>query len=183
MLIDLVFVAMLLWAVFKGYTKGFIIAVFSLLALIIGVVAAMKFSAVTAAWLKSSIHAGARWLPVIAFVAVFLVVVLLVRLGAKALEKTVELAMLGWVNRLAGILLYMVLYMVILSVALFYAEKIHLIADKTIAGSKTYPFIRPWGPRVVDGIGRIIPFFSNMFHELEAFFAHVSEKIPPPDTR
>ena len=183
MLIDLIFVVMLLWAVFKGYTKGFIIAVFSLLALVVGVAAAIKFSAVTASWLKSSIHAGTKWLPIIAFIGVFLVVVLLVRLGAKALEKTVELAMLGWANRLAGILLYIVLYMVLLSVGLFYAEKIHLIADKTIADSKTYPFIRPWGPRVVDGIGRVIPFFSNMFHELEAFFAHVSDKIPPPGTR
>lgn len=180
MLIDLAFVAMLVLAVIKGYTKGFIIAVFSLLALVVGVAAAMKCSAAAASWLSSSIHAGARWLPVIAFVLVFLVVVLLVRLGAKAIEKMVELAMLGWANRLAGIALYIVLYMIVLSVVLFYAEKIHLIAGQTIADSKTYPFIQPWGPKVMDGLGRIIPFFSNMFHELEMFFTNVSGKIPPP---
>jgi len=180
MLIDLVFVVLLVMAVIKGYTKGFIIAIFSLVALIVGVAAAMKLSAVAASWLSSSIHAGARWLPVIAFVLVFVIVALLVRLGAKAIEKTVELAMLGWANRLAGILLYAVLYMVVFSIALFYAEKIHLIADKTIADSKTYPFIQPWGPKVMEGLGRIMPFFSNMFHELETFFAKVSGKIPPP---
>lgn len=180
MLIDLVFVALLVWAMIKGYTKGFIIAVFSLVALVVGVAAAMKCSAAVAAWLSSSIHAGARWLPVIAFVLVFLVIVLLVRLGARAIEKMAELAMLGWVNRLAGIILYMVLYTIVLSVVLFYAEKIHLIAGKTIADSKTYPFIQPWGPRVIDGLGRIVPFFSNMFHELETFFASVSGRIPPP---
>ena len=180
MLIDLVFVALLVMAVIKGYTKGFIIAIFSLVALIVGVAAAMKLSAVAASWLGSSIHAGARWLPVIAFILVFVAVALLVRLGAKAIEKTVELAMLGWANRLAGILLYIVLYMVVLSIALFYAEKIHLIADKTIADSKTYPFIQPWGPKAMEGLGRIVPFFSNMFHELETFFATVSGKIPPP---
>ncbi len=180
MLIDLVFVALLVMAVIKGYTKGFIIAIFSLVALIVGIAAAMKLSAVAASWLGSSIHAGTRWLPVIAFILVFVAVALLVRLGAKAIEKTVELAMLGWANRLAGILLYIVLYMVVLSIALFYAEKIHLIADKTIADSKTYPFIQPWGPKAMEGLGRIVPFFSNMFHELETFFAGVSGKIPPP---
>jgi membrane protein required for colicin V production len=180
MLIDLVFVVLLVMAVIKGYTKGFIIAIFSLVALIVGVAAAMKLSAVAASWLGSSINAGARWLPVIAFILVFVAVALLVRLGAKAIEKTVELAMLGWVNRLAGILLYIVLYMVVLSIALFYAEKIHLIADKTIADSKTYPFIQPWGPKAMEGLGRIVPFFSNMFHELETFFERVSGKIPPP---
>jgi membrane protein required for colicin V production len=180
MLIDLVFAALMVFAMIKGYTRGLIIAVFSLLALVVGVAAAMKCSTVVAAWLGSSIHAGVKWLPVIAFVGVFVVVVLLVRLGAKALEKTVEMAMLGWANRLAGILLYAVLYTVVLSVALFYAEKIHLIASGTIAGSKTYPFIQPWGPKAMDAIGWIVPFFRNMFHELETFFAKVSGKIPPP---
>ncbi len=179
MLIDLVFVALLVLAVIKGYTRGLIIAVFSVLALVAGVAAAVKLSALVASWLKSSIHTGVRWLPVIAFIIVFLVVVLLVRLGARALEKTVELAMLGWANRLAGIVLYAVIYTVILSVALFYAEKVHLIAGETIAGSKTYPFIRPWGPKVMDGIGSVVPFFSNMFHELEAFFAKISGKMSP----
>ena len=118
-------------------------------------------------------------MPVIAFIIVFVVVVLLVRLGAKALEKTVEMALLGWANRLAGILLYAVLYTIVLSVALFYAEKVHLIAGETIAASKTYGFIQPWGPKAMNGIGRILPFFSNMFHELEVFFAKLSGKISP----
>jgi membrane protein required for colicin V production len=77
--------------------------------------------------------------------------------------------------------LYLVLYIVILSVALFYAEKVHLIGADTIAASKTYPFIRPWGPKAMNGIGRVLPFFSNMFHELAAFFAKVSGKIPHPE--
>ncbi len=179
MLIDLVFVAIVLLALVKGYTRGLIIAVFSLVALIAGAAAAVKLSALVASWLKSSIHAGARWLPVIAFVLVFLAVVLLVRLGAKALEKMVEMALLGWANRVAGMLLYFVVYTVILSIALFYAEKVHLIAAETIAGSKTYPFIQPWGPKLMDGIGRVVPFFSNMFHELEVFFAKLSGKISP----
>lgn len=177
MFIDLVFVALLVLAIVKGYTRGLIIAVFSVFSLVAGVAAAVKLSALVASWFSSSIHTGVRWLPVLAFIIVFLVVVLLVRLGAKALEKTVEMAMLGWANRLAGILLYAMIYTVILSVALFYAEKVHLIAGETIAASKTYPYIRPWGPKVMDGIGKVVPFFSNMFHELEAFFARISGKV------
>ena len=183
MLIDLVFVVFMVWAIIRGYSRGLIIAVFSLLALIAGVAAAMKFSAITAAWLKSTVHTEARWLPVLAYLLVFLLVALLVRMGAGALQKTVEMAQLGWANRLAGMLLYAMVYTVVLSVALFYGEKIHLIAGQTIAASITYPFIRPWGHWVIDGIGRVIPLFSNMFYELEAFFAHISGKIPPPADR
>jgi membrane protein required for colicin V production len=177
MLIDLIFIVLLFIAVVKGYSRGVIIAVFSVLALIIGLAAAIKLSAVTASWLKGSIHVAAKWLPVISFVVVFFITALLVRLGAKALEKTTEFILLGWMNKLGGILLYAALYTIVFSVLLFYAEKINLIKPHTIAVSKTYAFIKPWAPKAMNIIGNIIPLFTNMFQELEKFFTNLSEKI------
>ncbi len=177
MLIDIIFLVLLVIAIIKGYSKGIIIAVFSLLALVIGLAAAIKLSVVTAAWLKGSVHVAAKWLPVLAFAIVFLLVVLLVRLGAKALEKTAEFALLGWANKLCGIILYIALYTTILSVVLFYAEKVNLIEPGTIASSKTYAFIEPWGPKAINAIGTLVPLFKDMFHQLEDFFAGLSDKI------
>ena len=177
MLIDIIFIVLLVTAIVKGYSNGLIIAVFSLLALIIGLAAAIKLSLVTANWLKDAIHVAAKWLPVIAFAIVFIIVVLAVRLGARALEKTAELVLLGWVNKLGGIILYIALYTVIFSVLLFYAEKVNLITPGTIATSKTYEFIKPWGPKAMNGIGTIVPVFKDMFHQLEDFFAGISDKI------
>lgn len=174
MLIDIIFIVLLVIAIVKGYRKGFIIAVFSLLAIIIGLAAAIKLSVVTASWLKDSIHVAAKWLPVIAFAVVFIVVVLLVRLGAKALEKTAELVFLGWLNKLSGIILYIALYTVILSVLLFYAEKVNLVQPAAIASSKTYEFIKPWGPKAINAIGSLVPFFKDMFQQLEDFFSRLS---------
>ena len=174
MLIDIIFIVLLVIAIVKGYRKGFIIAVFSLLAIIIGLAAAIKLSVVTASWLKDSIHVAAKWLPVIAFAAVFIIVVVLVRLGAKALEKTAELVFLGWLNKLSGIILYLVLYTIILSVLLFYAEKVNLLQPATIASSKTYEFIRPWGPKAINAIGSLLPIFKNMFQQLEDFFSKLA---------
>ncbi|MEP6747741.1 MAG: CvpA family protein [Bacteroidota bacterium] len=177
MLIDIIFIVLLAIATYKGYTKGFIIAVFSVLALIIGLAAAMKLSVVTASWLKNAVHIAAKWLPVFAFAIVFLLVVLLVRIGGKALEKTAEIAFMGWINKLAGILLYITLYTIILSVLLFYAEKVNMLTPETIASSKTYSFIKPWGPKAVNSIGTLVPFFKDMFHQLEDFFAGLQDKI------
>jgi membrane protein required for colicin V production len=170
MLIDIIFIVLLLAAIVKGYSNGLIIAVFSLLALVIGLAAAIKLSVVTANWLKDAIHVAAKWLPVIAFAVVFIIVVLAVRLGARALEKTAELVLLGWVNKLGGILLYIALYTVIFSVLLFYAEKVNLVKSGTIASSKTYEFIKPWGPKAMNAIGTLVPVFKDMFQQLEDFF-------------
>jgi membrane protein required for colicin V production len=177
MFIDLIFIVLIIGAIVKGYRKGFILAIFSVLALIVGLAAAIKLSAVTASWLKGPVHVATKWLPVIAFIIVFVITALLVRLAARAIEKTTELVLLGWVNKLGGVLLFTVIYILIFSVLLFYAEKMNLIRADTIAASKTYEYIKPWGPKAMAAIGELIPFFKNMFQELEKFFSDMSEKI------
>ncbi len=170
MLIDLITFLVLLIAVFKGLRNGLIVGVFSLLAFVIGLAAALKFSVVTARWLEGSVNVSAKWLPVIAFLLVFLVTVFLVNLLAKLLEQTIEWAMLGWVNKAGGILLYIVFYLLTWSILLFYLGKTNLLSAKTMEQSNTYPIIAPWGPRVMETIADWIPVFRNMFDELSRFF-------------
>jgi membrane protein required for colicin V production len=131
-MIDIIFAIIIIIACIKGYQKGLIIALFSIVAFIIGLAAALKLSAIVAGWLSSNVNVSARWLPFISFALVFLAVVLLVNWGGKIIEKTFQMALLGWVNRLGGIIFYAALYIIIFSVFLFYAEKIHLLEPATI---------------------------------------------------
>ena len=85
--------------------------------------------------------------------------------------------MLGWLNRIGGIVLYALLYLIILSIFVFYAEKLQLLQPATIQSSVTYKFIQPWGPVVMDNIGRLIPAFKDMFTQLGDFFNSISNKI------
>lgn len=174
MLIDIIFAVIIVLACFKGYQKGLIIAIFSLVAFIVGLAAALKLSTAVAGWLGSSTNLSARWLPFIAFILIFFVVVLLVRLGAGLIEKTVQAVMLGWANRLGGVIFYAVLYTIIFSIFLFYAEKVQLLQASVIQSSQTYPYIQPWGPKVIDGFGTVIPWFKDMFTELEKFFSRIT---------
>lgn len=177
MLIDLVYFLLIVMALFKGYQKGLIIAVFSILAFILGLAAALKLSAITAAYLKDHTSISERWLPFLAFILVFFTVVLLVRLGGKLIEKTFEIVLLGWLNRLGGIILYAVLYTIIFSIFIFYAEKLQLFKPSVIQSSQTYSFVQPWGPVIMDGFGKIIPVFKDMFTELGDFFSALPNKI------
>jgi len=177
MWIDILFGLFMVMAVFKGLRQGFIIAVFSAVALIIGLAAAIKLSAVVAGYGGTGLHLSSRWLPVLAFVLVFVVVVLLVRMGGRLIEKAVDLAMMGWLNRLAGVLLYAVIYTIILSVLLFYAVQLHMVSAGTRTSSVTYHWISPWGPVVIDGFGKFVPWFKGMFAQLEDFFGHVRDRL------
>jgi membrane protein required for colicin V production len=179
LLLDLIYAVLIVIAVFKGLRKGFIIAVFSVLAFIIGLAAAMKLSTVVAQQLDDSTNISSRWLPFISFLLVFLLVVFLVRIIARMIEKSVEFALLGWVNRLLGVILYIILYTTIYSILLFYAGQLHIIKPETFVASATYGFIEPWGPYAINGLGSIIPWFRDMFEELKQFFGGVSEKVAP----
>ncbi len=178
-MIDIIFAILLIIAVIKGLRKGLVVALFSIVAFIIGLAAALKLSAVVALYLEKNVSVPGKWLPVISFALVFLVVVILVNLGAKFIEKSFEMAFLGWANKLAGAVLYVLLYTIIFSVVLFYADKIHLLQPQIFEKSTTWPYIKPWGPMVIDGIGKLIPWFKDVFTSLENFFENIAGKIQP----
>jgi len=174
--IDIIVIILLLIACYKGFQKGLIIAVFSIVAFVVGMAAALKLSTMVAAYLKESANISAKWLPFLSFLIVFIGVVILVRLVAKILEKTTQMIMLGWANRLGGIFFYIALYLIIFSVFLFYAEKFNLFQKETVQTSQAYPYIHGIGPYVMDCFGNIIPLFKDMFKELNLFFEGISNK-------
>ena len=179
MLIDIILIVVVIWAIIVGFRKGLIVGVFSVIAFIAGLAAAIKLSTMVAGYIGKAVKISDQWLPVISFAVVFIIVVLLVRLGAKMIQKSVEMAMLGWINRLAGIILYVAVYILIFSVFLFYIDQMDLIKPETKNASVSYKYIQPLGPKVIDGLGKIIPFFKGMFNDLKEFFGTVSQQVPP----
>ncbi|MGX5819969.1 CvpA family protein [Chitinophaga lutea] len=177
--IDVFFAIILAFAIYRGFTRGLIVAVFSLVALVLGMAAALKLSAVLAAYLETQGMHG-RWWPVACFFIIFLAVVVLVRLGAMALEKVVQWSMLGWVNRLGGIVLYILVYMIVYSILLWLANQLYWLSPETKLQSAVYPYLEHLGPRVVEQMGRIMPFLRDVFAELEGFFGKAAQMAPPP---
>ena len=176
MTIDVLFLLAMVLAIFRGLRHGFIISVLSAIAIIVGLAAAIRLSAAVAGSASAGMHHPSRWLPVLAFLLIFLGVIILVRLLARMLGKAVDLAMMGWLNKLAGVLLYAIVYTIILSVLLFYATQLHLVRSETLRSSVSYPFIRPWGPVVIDEFGKFVPWFEGMFSRLEDFFGRFGSR-------
>ncbi len=176
MFIDVIVVVLLVIAIFKGISKGLIIGIFSFLAVIIGLAAAIKLSAVAASYLGNNVSISQRWLPVIAFAVVFIIVILVVRLGAKALENIVKMAMLGWLNKLGGVFFFSLIYLFIFSIILFYANNLNMLNKETVQHSIVFPYLQPLAPKIINGLGILLPFLKNMFAELNIFFENIFHK-------
>ena len=177
MIIDILSIVFLVIAFFTGMKRGIIVALFSLIGIIIGLAAALKLSVLVAAYLEDHISISVKWLPIISFVLVFVAVVFLIRMVANLIQTTVEMAWLGWVNKMGGALLYILLYALAFSVVLFFLAQSGMITKKTMDESISYTYLQPIGPWLLNGIGGFLPVFKNMFKELQLFFENLSQKI------
>ncbi len=175
--IDVIYLLLLAMAIYKGYSRGLIVALFSFFAILIGLAAAVKLSAVVANWLAANMHVGATWLPVLSFVITMLGIIVIIRIVASLIQKTVELMFMGLLNKLGGIVLYALLYSMVYSVVLFYGHQIGIISSDTIKESATYIYLQPFGPNVVNLFGKIIPMFKNIFQQLEVFFGTAAKTV------
>lgn len=177
MMLDIICIIAALVAVWKGLSKGLILAVFSFLGFLLGLLAALKLSAVVAEWLKGSVAVHEKWLPVLAFLGVFAAVMILVRIGSGMLEGMIEFAMLGWLNKLGGVLLFLLLYALVISVLVFYAEQLQFLSAGVRNESVMYSWLQPLAPAFLNLIGLLLPVFKDLFHDLELFFQQLQQKI------
>lgn len=115
MVFDLIFLAVFVWAAYRGFTKGFVIQAATFAALVIGIFGAVKFSGYTTAILAEKTKMDGEYLPIISFALTFIAIVILVHLLSRVLEKLIDAVALGFVNRLAGAIFSLIKFTLIMS--------------------------------------------------------------------
>jgi membrane protein required for colicin V production len=175
MTLDIIGITLLIIFFIRGYMKGIIVAAFSVLAVLLGVVCALKLSQLFAAWLMEKGWVTSGWAQLLSYVVLFIGVMLLVRLVGKAVQSSVEAVMLGTVNRIIGGLLFMGITAVVWSSLLWIGTKMMLISPETIAASKTYTYFEPVAPWAFEHIGKLLPFARDVFDKLQEFFDTVNQ--------
>ncbi|MGQ9619717.1 MAG: CvpA family protein [Bacteroidales bacterium] len=114
--IDILIVIILAIAMIKGFIEGFVKEVASLVALILGIWAAIKFSTFTAAKLHDYFDMTGKYVGIIAFIITFVVVVAAVHFTGLIIDKLIKAIALGFVNRLLGMVFGLFKSALILSV-------------------------------------------------------------------
>ncbi len=121
--IDIILVIPLLWFGYKGFTKGFIIEVASLAALMLGIYGGIKFSGWVSGYLSRWFEIKSEYLPLISFSVTFLLIMLIVFLVARGVDKLVKSASLSLPNRLAGAVLGAAKTFIIMGIVLLLLNK------------------------------------------------------------
>jgi len=114
--IDLIIIIILAFAIFRGFTEGFVKELASLAALVLGIWGAIKFSAFTAGKLDEWFDMTGQYVGIIAFLVTFGIIVVLINFVGIIVDKIVDAAALSFVNRLLGIAFGLIKTVLILSV-------------------------------------------------------------------
>lgn len=100
--IDIILIVPLLWALYKGFKKGLVIEIASLLALILGIYGGVHFSEALSLLLKNKFDWQTPYLPIISFAIIFIGVVIVVYTIGKIIERFVDMVALGTINKFFG---------------------------------------------------------------------------------
>lgn len=144
--IDIIILIFLAYGAFRGFSRGLIIEVATLMGLVLGVYVAIKYSPYTEGILRDFLNISSQYISYIALAVTFIVVAIAVYILGKLLTKLIDIISLGLVNKLLGTLLGMAKYFVIVCVLLMIVdalnEKFQFISEETQQKSLLFqPFL------------------------------------------
>ena len=125
-LIDIFLLVPLLWFGFKGFKNGAVMEFIQLAAIVLGVFVASRFSH----FLGDFFNFQSEYAGILYFAITFIAVVGMLFLAGYIITTFIKLIMLGWLNRLLGVIFALAKTILILSILIFYFNKID--SDETI---------------------------------------------------
>ncbi|MGB8489540.1 MAG: CvpA family protein [Bacteroidales bacterium] len=155
--IDLIIIVLLVFGLARGFIDGFIKELASLLALILGIWGAIKFSSFTAERLSDYFDMTGKYVGITAFLITFIIIVIIIHFIGIAIDRLVDTLSLGFLNRLLGLAFGVIKTALILSVIFVVLNAIdakhHFLPREAIQHSRLYNPIADIAPAIFPIIG------------------------------
>ena len=144
--LDIILLICFIPGIIRGISKGFLEQALSLAGIVLSVWAAFKFSALVCGWLKPYLSLSETTLNVVAFALILIAVSIVVLLVAKLLTKVLEMSMLGWLDKILGLVFALVVNGLLLGVFIILFDTLNLkfgfVKPEVLDGSIVYTTLR-----------------------------------------
>ena len=161
--LDIVIIVFLAITVITGLSKGLIKTIIPLVGVILGVVLAGRFYGSVADWLSTWLHSPSQ-ANIAGFAIIFIVVVIVALIVASLLSKFLSLLLLGWVDKLGGAVLGLVIAGLVCGAMLTIITKYNFPGmEGAIQNSSLASFF-------VDHFNMVLPFLPSEFDSVHQFF-------------
>jgi membrane protein required for colicin V production len=158
------------WGIIIGWRKGLLVEAATLVALLIGVTGAFKLTNAATELLATTFHIQSKFLPMFAFLSVFVGLVLGIHFLAKTIEKLLKKIKLGFLNNLAGAAFGFLKAAFMSSIIVWLLSKVHFISPETAAQSISYDFLMAFAPKMLHYAGVVLPYAQGLFGQMTQLF-------------
>ena len=159
--LDYILFIPLLYGLYRGFTKGLIIELASLLALTLGIYGTLQFSSFTFEFISDYVEIKTVYLQHASYGLTFLIIVMLISLSGKILTMLIKFVALGIINRVMGAIFGGIKVLLILSVFISFFDRFNkqfgMVKDEILSSSLLYNPIRI----------QIEQFYPNILEEFE----------------
>ena len=175
-LLDAIIIIPLIFGAFKGFKKGLLMEFMSIAALLLAIVASFRFMQRGVEFLSPHLGDKLSFLPVFAFLIIFIGVLVGVFYIGKLLKKVLGLTPLGWLDDIAGGLLGLLKWSLVFSTFLWLFDKGGIFLPQRLTDdSLLFPYLVIYAPRLLDFVAGCFPVTTDMITEISEILERFSE--------
>jgi membrane protein required for colicin V production len=161
---DLFLLVFFLIGAYSGFKEGFLMELFSIIAIVLGVFGGFKLMGWAMIYLQDHFHADKEVLPYIAFIVVFMAIVIIVTLIGRMFKHSIDKSFLGSMDKAMGACLGIFKTAFLFSIIIWIADSLKYSPPGSWTnGSWLYPFTASLAPWFSSWLGGFIPFFKEIF--------------------
>jgi membrane protein required for colicin V production len=133
--LDIALVIPLVYGFFTGFSRGIVKEITSLVSLVIGLYIAINFSFYLETYLEGVIKEQKALIPTISFALVFAATLVIIKIIGNLIERITNALALGVISKLTGAIFGSIKIAVLLSVLIFFEQKIEIVPKEIVKSS------------------------------------------------
>lgn len=150
--VDIILIILFVPAVIGGIRKGFIRQIAGLIALILGIWAGIHFCFFVAEKLRIWLDSTSSLINILSFAVIFGAILIIVPLIGRLVSEVIKLALLGWVDKILGVIFSIIKTAFIISIVIYLLNSLdglwNFLPEKELAESNFYSIIEKLAPKV-----------------------------------
>jgi len=172
--IDILLIVLLITGGILGYRKGLLMEIVSLIAIVLAITISFKLLHWTMELIQEKVGYFDTLLPFIAFIILFVGILIGVYLLGKSLKKMLDLTPFGLVDSLMGAVIGVLKWALALSVVLWLCTSAEVdIPEQYTKESVLYPYLISFAPTVITWVSGLMPMAHDLVDNVkELFNAH-----------
>ena len=159
--IDIIIVCCFLPVLYFGIKNGLVRQLVAFAVIFFGIRLSLRFATPVGEWVTEHVKIGDFWAKAVSFILIFFAVALVLGLLGRMIEKIIKISLLGWLNKLLGIVMTFCLFALLISVIVYFVDSANNLLDfipkEKLEESRFYPAL-------LDLSKEVFPHFKELFH-------------------